>query len=73
MPTSKRRSKDSFAAATTSFQMNIPEIVSLSSFEVWRNEFCYYFYVETQFTGARRRFMSFRKTFIYTFPFPFPH
>ena len=39
MPTSKRRSKDSSAVATSSFQMNIPEIVSWQTFEVWRNEF----------------------------------
>ena len=39
MPTSKRRLKDSFAVATSSFQMNIPEIVSWQTFEVWRNEF----------------------------------
>ena len=51
MPTSKRRSKDSFAAATSSFQMNIREIVSSLYYDPLKfggmnSFFCFYFYVE---------------------------
>lgn len=49
MPTSKRRSKDSFAVATSSYPMNIPEIVSLWIYDPLKfgemNSSVCYFYV----------------------------